>query len=181
MERVEVTVEVPAEGQSPPLHRVSPTLIPQVHLFNENNQKVGDVSSANTIQFHLAPFEIVIYMCSCLNGSKNMEDTYLHVRASIYQLQPFMLYCAFINLYIYVNHFYHPPYLLWNLWCISMSRGRVRTWTPTLTRSHHRKLSPGTWPCDDTLWVWVTPATRWVADQTIEYTRCTVFLLQLVL
>ena len=53
VERVEVTVEVPAEGQSPPLHRVSPTLIPQVHLFNENNQKVGDVSYSNPIQLVL--------------------------------------------------------------------------------------------------------------------------------
>ncbi len=52
VERVEVPVEVPAGGgaddtsrtATPPL-RISPTtLIPQVHLFNENNQKVHEVS-----------------------------------------------------------------------------------------------------------------------------------------
>ena len=73
VERVEVTVEVPAEGQSPPLHRVSPTLIPQVHLFNENNQKVGDVSYSNPVQFVLVCFEMYI----CANGSKNAANFFI--------------------------------------------------------------------------------------------------------
>ena len=84
-----MTVEVPAEGQSPPLHRVSPTLIPQVHLFNENNQKVGDVSYSDTIQFPLVSSQMIICTCFCKNGSENIHAD-LHQRAAISLHGPFM-------------------------------------------------------------------------------------------
>ena len=117
-------------------------------------------------------FKMVLCTCFCRNGSENIWGGrgYSHQIATICPHGSLMPYCAFMLITLPSDS------LCWYLWCISLSCRRVRTWTLTLTRSRHRKRSPGTSPCDDTLWAWVTLATRWVTDQTREYTRCTVFL-----
>ncbi len=67
-------------GASPPtaLRGISPTtLIPQVHLFNENNQKVADVSTL--LRRHLPK-----YLCQrkCLSSDKMkatvVEEEHFH-------------------------------------------------------------------------------------------------------
>ena len=117
-------------------------------------------------------------ICTCLwtNGSENI-GVHLNQRTTICAHGPSM----HLLIYTFVLIALPLDCLLWDLWYISTSHRRVRTWIPTLTRSRHRKRSPGTSPCDDTLWAWVTPATRWVTDQTRESTGCAVFLMQLVL